>query len=404
MAPTRYPGSIPSNNSNDAAAQTHSDPDMTSSGGWIPWADSEAWTESACRVALCAANLMVGFGLGYMFALTQKREIDDKNEQAEQLDERTIEEKNDAVREIGEEVMEQEQKEGEKGEAPEIKLTALYIYPIKACAGVYVEKARVTDRGLENDRLFMIVDFRGQCVTQREHPRLALVQPKVEDDILVLDAPGMKTMRHTVKKWGTKKEVAVLNDLSQGIDQGDTVAGFFEEFLGVKDLRLVRMREGYKRKVNERYVNGTFETSFSDGFPYMLANEASKKKVSEEVGKELKIERFRPNLLVAGSIPAFEENGWRRLEIGDEVEFEVAKDCERCRVVTVDPATGEFDEEQEPLQSLARLRGIGDGKIVFGQNLVPTRNARGKAEIKVGDLVTVTERVVGVPEAVGKKG
>lgn len=397
MAPTRQPAAPSSDNSNSnaaAQAQAQGNADMTSCGGWMSWGDYDGWMESAGQMVLCVANLMIGFGLGYIFALAQKRKMDDETEPVRQVEEGGTEEEGVAtMRGIGEDVGKRSQKEVGDEENQEIKLTALYVYPIKACAGVCVEKARVTDRGLENDRLFMIVDSKGKCVTQREYPRLTLVNPRVEGDVLMIEAPGIKKMRHPMKKWGTKKEVVVMNNVSQGIDQGDTAANFFEEFLGVKNLRLVRMREGYKRKVDERYVNGTFETSFSDGFPYMLVNEASRKRVSEEVGRELEMERFRPNLVIGGGVKAFEENEWRRLEIGGRVEFEIVKDCERCRVVTVDPAAGEYDKEQQPLQSLAKLRRQGDGKIVFGQNMVPTRNARGKAEIKVGDLVTVTERV-----------
>lgn len=405
MAPARHPASLPSDNSNnDVVAQSQGDSDMSSSNDWTSWTDYDGWVESGGQIMFCVANLMIGFGLGYLFASAQKRENDDETENMERPEAGATDESGVLMREIGEDVVKQAQEEVKEGESREIRLTALYVYPIKACAGVCVEKARVTDRGLENDRLLMIVDSKGKCVTQREYPRLTLVKPRVEGDVLVIKAPGMKMMKHTMKKWGTKKEVVVMNDKGQGIDQGDATANFFEEFLGVKNLRLVRMREGYKRNVDERYVKGTFETSFSDGFPYMLVNEASQTKVSKEMGRELETERFRPNLVVGGSAKAFEEDEWRRVEIGERVEFEIVKSCERCRVVTVDPAAGKYDKEQELLQCLAKVRGQRDGKIVFGQNMVPTKNARGRAEVKVGDLVTVTERVVEVAVTVDEKG
>ncbi len=94
----------------------------------------------------------------------------------------------------------------------------------------------------------------------------------------------------------------------------------------------------------------------------------------------LPMDRFRPNVVVSGS-PAWAEDDWSRIAIG-EVAFRVPKKCGRCVVTTTDQSTAE--RGSEPLHTLGRHRRL-DGKLVFGQNLVPLS----RGTIRVGDPVTV---------------
>jgi uncharacterized protein YcbX len=92
------------------------------------------------------------------------------------------------------------------------------------------------------------------------------------------------------------------------------------------------------------------------------------------------MDRFRPNLVVEGTDP-WAEDGWTRLAVG-EVTFRVAKPCGRCVVTTTDQATAA--RGKEPLRTLARHRKL-DGRLVFGQNLIPDTTGT----IRVGDPVTI---------------
>ena len=95
------------------------------------------------------------------------------------------------------------------------------------------------------------------------------------------------------------------------------------------------------------------------------------------------MERFRPNLVIDGTVP-WEEDGWRRLRIG-EVVLRLAKPCSRCVIVTQHPLTGVREHGDEPL---ATLRAIGRGRpggIMFGCNAVPETTGR----LRVGDPVEV---------------
>ncbi|MYS74041.1 MOSC domain-containing protein, partial [Streptomyces sp. SID5926] len=74
---------------------------------------------------------------------------------------------------------------------------------------------------------------------------------------------------------------------------------------------------------------------------------------------------------------------WSRVAVG-EVVLRVAKPCGRCVVTTTDQGTA--DRGAEPLHSLGRHRRV-DGKLVFGQNLVPL----GPGTVRVGDPVRIVE-------------
>ena len=73
-----------------------------------------------------------------------------------------------------------------------IKIDSLHVYPVKSCAGIEATRAQVTSRGLLFDRESMVVTPRGRFMTQRELPRLALVQTALRDDALQLTAPGCR--------------------------------------------------------------------------------------------------------------------------------------------------------------------------------------------------------------------
>ncbi|HSS27492.1 MAG TPA: MOSC domain-containing protein [Usitatibacter sp.] len=94
----------------------------------------------------------------------------------------------------------------------------------------------------------------------------------------------------------------------------------------------------------------------------------------------LPMNRFRPNLVVAGSAP-YAEDGWGTLRIG-EAAFRGVKPCGRCQVTTTDQASGEVCGP-EPLATLSEYRESGEFGLMFGMNLVSERSGM----IRLGDPV-----------------
>ena len=92
--------------------------------------------------------------------------------------------------------------------------------------------------------------------------------------------------------------------------------------------------------------------------------------------------RFRPNLVVAGGQP-YEEDEWSRLEIG-AIGFRIVKPCARCVVTTTDQTTATVGKE--PLRTLATYRNV-NGKVMFGQNAVHDR----AGHLRVGEPVLASK-------------
>lgn len=260
-----------------------------------------------------------------------------------------------------------------------IELTGLFCHPVKSCRAVALRRGRVDRLGLVPDRRWMIVDERGRFLTQRELPRLALVEATLADERLSLAAPGAAPLALPVAGAAARRiEIEVWRHRGPALDQGDLAAAWLTSLLGVA-CRLVRVPDDHARLVNPRFAPQEAHTAFTDGYPFLLIGEESLAELNRRLAQPVPMARFRPNLVVRGAAP-FAEDAWKRIRIG-ALEFDVAKPCERCSVTTVDPARGER-LGPEPLRTLAKFRRGGES-VLFGQNLVH----RGEGEIAVGDAV-----------------
>lgn len=265
-----------------------------------------------------------------------------------------------------------------------IFVSALYFYPIKSCGGISIEVAEIRQRGIRGDRAFMVVDLAGRFITQREQPRMALVRPVIrEDGVLTVTAPNIPEISIIVDDTGKRCNVGIWNDTCIGVDQGDAIATWFSTFLGIA-CRVVHMPEDYVRQVNPQYATQEQDqVAFSDGYPFLLVTEASLADLNARMQEPLPMNRFRPNIVLAGTLP-YVEDTWRTICIG-EVVFHIVKACERCPITTTDQATAVVGKE--PLRTLATYRRAQKG-VIFGQNLIHAHQGM----IHLGDIVEIVEK------------
>lgn len=257
------------------------------------------------------------------------------------------------------------------------RLASIHVYPIKACAGVPIDGARVVARGLEYDRRWMVVDEGGAFVTQRDLPRLALVQPTIEGATLAVSAPGVERLVLPLEPpEGKPVRARVWRSEVEALEHASGSA-WLGRALG-RRLGLVYMPDGAHRPVSARFAGSGYEVGFADGYPFLLVSEASLTALNQRLGTPLAMARFRPNLVVSGTEP-YAEDEWTSFRIG-AVAFRNVKPCDRCSVTTIDPSTGE--RGVEPLKTLATYRRR-DGKVWFGVNLV--HDSRGT--LRVGSPV-----------------
>ena len=288
-----------------------------------------------------------------------------------------------------------------------MKVSEVNIYPVKSLKGIALREAVVEKRGLRFDRRWMLTDQNGMFLTQREVPKMALVDVAVSDEGLAVSAPGVESIKvPAVPDQGSRQQVTVWQSVVDAISYMGEVSEWFSDALA-RNCQLVLMPESSERHVSKKFDTGGDIVSFADGYPLLVIGQASlndlndrllEKYHHEEYGEHLPLpmKRFRPNLVVEGS-EAFEEDRWKKIRIGETV-FRVAKPCARCVITTIDPARGEFDGK-EPLRTMATYRLAKQvfpdtfesleqtaNAVLFGENLIP-ENPGGT--IHVGDAVEI---------------
>jgi uncharacterized protein YcbX len=244
-------------------------------------------------------------------------------------------------------------------------LAALTLYPIKSAAGIPVRSWPVDDFGLRYDRRWMVVDQAGGHVTQRTHPRLALVRPAFDGDTLRVTAPGLPPLILPLEPAGAPSTmVFVWGDACAAQEMGAAAAAWFTRFLGDR-CSLVYMPATTVRPADPAYAPPGVRVSFADAFPFLLIAEESLAELNRRLPAPVPMNRFRPNLVVAGGEPYIEDR-LSAFRIGP-LELRAVKPCDRCVITTTDQATAE--RGPEPLRTLAAYRKL-DGKVLFGQNVV----------------------------------
>ena len=246
-------------------------------------------------------------------------------------------------------------------------LAALNIYPVKACRRVALEAARLGATGLAGDREWMITRPDGRFVSQRTHPKLARIVPRVVGAGLELGFAGLAPLVVRGEPAGEPCEVAVWKDRMRAVDAGGIAAEWLTRALG-EPLRLVRVSRETRRLADRAWVGERdVPVSFSDGFPLLICSSASLEALNARLPLPVPMERFRPNLVLDGLEP-FAEDRIRVVRIG-AVVVHLVKPCMRCTVPSVDQDTGERSTDPTPALKQFRydreLRGVTFGVNAF---------------------------------------
>jgi uncharacterized protein YcbX len=252
-----------------------------------------------------------------------------------------------------------------------VRIASLHVHPIKSCRGVAVTEASLDERGLVDDRRWMVVDEGGEFVTQRREPRLNRVQLAVAEDGWRVRAGDAITIRPADASEGTT--VSVWGDpVAARVHREGSV--LLSEHLG-RSVRLVFFGPEAERHAGSAAPSA--KVAFADAYPLLLVGQASLDALNERLEEPVPMTRFRPNVVVTGGEP-HAEDGWSRLRLGS-IEARMVKRCDRCSIVTVDD---EGVRQKEPLATLATYRR-DDSKVLFGVNVVH----EGTGTLRVGDPV-----------------
>jgi uncharacterized protein YcbX len=256
------------------------------------------------------------------------------------------------------------------------RIERLFVYPVKSCAGIELKEAVLTETGFDLDRAWMVVDDRGEFVTQRELPRMALIQPRLKMSEVILRAPGMLALHLSIDTVEEPATVRLWGDEVPAFDMGAVAAQWFSDFLG-RPLRLVRFDPEHRRTSNAKWTHGVEALNqFNDGYPLLVASTGSmdllNAKLSAAGHERVGIERFRPNIVLGGIEPHDEDRlDVMRIATDDgEVQLRGVKPSSRCPIPDIDPATGESKPViGDTLQGYRRNDVLG-GAVSFGMNAI----------------------------------
>lgn len=260
-----------------------------------------------------------------------------------------------------------------------IAVASLHVYPLKGARGITLDRMGLDRIGPEHDRRWMVVDPEGNLVTQREIAALCQVTARPSPAGLVLEAPDRPGIEvPTPRATSNRLTVRVWHDMVEALDAGPDASRWCAAFLGAP-VRLVHLSDTANRRTDAAYDPIGGAVGFADGFPILLAAEASLGELNRRLDTPLPMNRFRPNIVVRGSEP-FAEDGWKRFWVNG-IAFDVVKPCARCVVPTTDQTSGR--RGVEPLKTLATFRKRGSA-VMFGMNAVH----RATGTIAAGDRLS----------------
>lgn len=326
-----------------------------------------------------------------------------------------------------------------------LRITAVYIYPVKSCRGIRLQASDFNRLGLKYDRQWCVVDARTTVpLTAREQPRMVLIAPRIDEvaGTLTLSYPNVSDLVLQIAPPTTPQKVVIWDQEVSGRRYDEEATNWLTSILAdpstsastststaeedtagdggerakkqppvyhlvsIISTKMHRRPLSAKHDWNKSESGGSgggsgarLETAWSDGYPLLLATDASLRQVNAwtRPTRDVSMRAFRPNIVVdGGNLRAWAEDKWRCIQVGPDVanQFWVSKPCERCIMTTVVPETGERHPSGEPLISLRQHRKMlahiphFATTVFFGQNLIH-RVDRGR--IAVGDRVTIVD-------------
>ncbi|MFY8190624.1 MAG: MOSC domain-containing protein [Bacteroidia bacterium] len=270
----------------------------------------------------------------------------------------------------------------------DIKITQLFIYPIKGLPGISVQTSLLTKRGLQYDRRWMLVDENGRFLSQRGLPILSQFKVLKGEQEFIIEAPHKQSiLTIPFQIFGSAMQVQVWEDTCLAYHFSEEADRWFSEILAQK-CSLVYMPELSVREIPNSNQIASGMVSFADAYPLLLIGQASLNKLNSLLAEPIRMDRFRPNMVLDGTT-AFEEDTFFEFTIGNN-SFIAAKPCARCSVISINQQSGEIGHE--PLKTLSTFRQK-DNKIYFGENALCTA---GFHEISVGNKISILSHKMGL--------
>lgn len=256
------------------------------------------------------------------------------------------------------------------------KVESLWRYPVKSMRGEELKEAFVGFSGVYGDRLYA---FRSSA-SPKGFPYLT----GREEDEMLLYRPAYRYPERMARPTNLAEAEAIAPGLTPVYaDSADlmvdvqTPAG---EMLRIDDPRLISMLRGGIRDVHELTLVRS-DRAMTDCRPISLFSMQTVRQLGRELGVDVDKRRFRANVYIElESEMGFGEDEFvgRALRIGAKTTIAVIERDPRCKMITLDPDTGQANPDI--MRQLARTR---DGKAgVYAAVLV-------EGTIRSGDAIAL---------------
>jgi len=264
-----------------------------------------------------------------------------------------------------------------------IELAGIYIYPVKSLRGVRLAEVTLENGSLPGDRLWILVDGDGRFMHQRDYPQMARVSAAITPTGIAVSTASLPELEIArpdsarglgddlahVRLW---RRSAPVVHVSREAD------AWFTSALELPCYLLAFVPDAQALHVPDYEVH----SSLHDATPFHLTSESSLADLNARMPSPIPMNRFRPNLVVRGA-PAYAEDAWKRITIGENV-FRWIKPCTRCVMTMTDQETGVRDR-RDPLYTLSTYRRLGS-EVAFGHYLVADTLS---GALRVGDALTI---------------
>ncbi|KAF1945765.1 hypothetical protein EJ02DRAFT_395488 [Clathrospora elynae] len=319
-----------------------------------------------------------------------------------------------------------------------LRISEIYVYPIKSLRAVKVTEAVATRYGFQHDRSFMLLQktadgYKNMAVSN--YPEMTQFLQEMDNDTITVkyrafgDAENSKTFTIPLKPDTEKLEpfdVTMHSSPTSAYKMSDKYNAWFSSCFGY-DVILVYLGSNtrsvlfqnmqplepdpltrflkkyipfanpYVEKVMGLHQNEQWKITFADCAPYLVCSQTSLEDVSSRLpeGVDMDITKFRPNIVLKGAFEPYQEDYWGKIKINNKSEITLAHNCVRCKSINIDYETGKPGKgpSGEVLKNLQRDRRIDIGakwSPVFGRYGFWDQKG-GKEIVRVGDRVNVSK-------------
>jgi uncharacterized protein YcbX len=248
---------------------------------------------------------------------------------------------------------------------------SLWRYPVKSMRGEELQEAFVGFSGVYGDRLYA---FRSSAapkgfpyLTGRELETMLLYQPRFRHPERMTEPSNLAEAEAIAP--GLTPVYADAADLALDVE---TPSG---HRLAIGDPRLIELLRAGIRETHELTLLRS-DRAMTDCRPVSLFSIHTARQLGEEVGARLDKRRFRANIYInLTSGRGFDEDNLvgRTVRVGAKTTIAVIDRDPRCKMITLDPDTGQ--QNPEVMKHLARAHETKAG--VYGAVLVEGTVQRG---------------------------